>query len=236
MSGDSERVLRRNCPPEQSQPVLPFLDNLAREIDPRNPEDITMFWRTVWDEDGRKAGLSIQVPDFPDSARRLSEIEILYGSPIFVPYEICTQETRYLLGLMYPEMAGSRALQKDNRFTNASNRFGWRYVASSRHAPYLGTTEVEMIEILKGLGAESINLTELVIAGKYSKRRTEHYLDERTWVRVPSSGDILGVRSFNPGGCLRIVSELGLAAQNRCERLGFRWSMPMQNPSHISLS
>lgn len=229
MSTYLERTVESRPFVGELQTELPLLDKLAREMNLRSPEDVARYWRMAWKEDGEKVGLSLQVPDFPDSSQGLASVEILGGNPIYVPPQVSTSETRHLFGLMCPEMAESFALQEGNHYTNETDHSGWRYVASPRHAPYLGTTEDEMKKILETLGAESINLTEFVIAAKYSQRRTGHFLDERTWLRIPIDDGMLGVRFFEPRARLRVVKGLELAPQGRCWRLGFRWSMPVSD-------
>ncbi len=223
---------------EKTESSLPILDleKLAREVDPRNPASITEYWRKAWGQDGNKVNFELSVPDFPDNPKGLAWIEVLGGGPIFVPPEISKTERRHLLGQMYPEMAESRALQNGNPFSNGQDHSGWRYVAIARHSPYLGTCEGEMVEILKVLGAESINLTELVIAAKYSQRRTGHFLDERTWLRIPNScgnTEMVAARFFHPESRLCIVPDMDMGPQLRCIRLGFRWSLPVPNFASI---
>jgi len=200
------------------------LNKVAKEIDRRDPKHITDYWRMVWKVDGKKAGLSIQVPDFPSNSIGLKTAEDLGGGPIYIPPEV--KQSRYLLALMWPEMSESLALKQGQLFPDSTNHSGWRYVANSLNAPYLGTTEGEMKAILGYLGAESINLTELVIGARDSWHQTGHYLDERTWARILP--DSLAVHFFKPPSRLRILS--GLDPDSRCLRLGFRWSMPVLNP------
>lgn len=101
--------------------------------------------------------------------------------------------------------------QKDNAVTNDKNSSGWFDYEVSIDAPYLDTTEGQLMDKISKDGREILSLNQYIVAGQDSELLTGKYLDEdETWVRLGSRhvGHVVSA-DFSRGGCLYVGWFLG---------------------------
>ena len=186
------------------------------------PESVTKYWQTLWQVWEARAGLVIPVPNFPDTKEGLAEHERKGDKVIYVPEDLSTQEDRYLLAKIWPEM-GSYSTEKGNTVKNQISRSGYLYIETSVDAPNLNINEEELKELFESQGREGMNLTEYIIGSQDSKLISGRYFDEGSTV-----SSLLGSRrlarvvyaNFVPDGRLEAVSSIG--RRNRNLNLGGR--------------
>lgn len=222
-----KRLSGRDAKPEPSEDLL---REAIREYktQPHTPELVTETWQARWQVWGERAGLSIVVPDFPDTQEGLAEREQKGDKPIYVPPELATQESRYLLAKIWPNVT-SYSVQEGNPVTNEVDHLGWKYVEASVDAPHRNTQEADLRKMFASQGREEMTLTEYIIASQDSKLRTDRFFDEgATWSRLLGSRSMGGVvrALFGSDGRLRVY--WGLAPQDSGPGLGGRSSVGVQ--------
>lgn len=159
------------------------------------PKTVTGLWQEFWEEAGGRVGLELTVEDFPGAAEDLAEHLAAGDMPIYVPIELASHRERHLLRQIWPEMR----VNTDD-VSNLDTRSGWRFVEASLNSPHRNTTGWRLTGVLTESGRHGMNLTEYMIAAEISKQLTGHYLDERSWSRLPGSFQFGFVVSahFNP--------------------------------------
>lgn len=190
---------------------------------PVNPEKTTAFWQAFWTENGKKANLSISVPECLFTQKQLEEMRRKDKGPIYLPEELSTQDSRHLLGKIFSKMQ-SHSVKEGNSVTNEVVRFGWRQFDMSLDAPHLGTNENQLKEAMVSQGDKEPTLNEYIVAGQASKLLTGKYLDEGSWSRILGSRDDGGVPRayFHSDGYLNVHSSWGPGS--RISYLGGRFS------------
>lgn len=173
---------------------------------PTSPEKVTAFWQAFWAENGGRIGSSISVPKCLFTSEQLRNMRKKDKGPIYIPEEFSTQETRHLLGKMFPEMR-SHSVEEENSVTNEVQNFGWRGFDMSVDAPHLETNESQLKSALVSNEEKEPTLNEYIIAGQASKLLTGKYLDEGATIsRIFGSrgdGNVVGA-CFDSGGDLSI--------------------------------
>ena len=189
---------------------------------PVDPGKATDFFRTLWAEDGRGVDISVSVPECPFTQEKLREMRRERRGPIYLPEALSTQESRYLLGKMFPKMK-SHSVEEGNTVTNEVVHSGWRQFDMSIDAPHLGTNESQL-KAAMALGDEIPILNEFIFASQVSKLLTGKYLDEGTLSRILGSRrDGRVVRAhFDSAGSLDVHSFWNPG--HRSSHLGGRFS------------
>ncbi len=187
------------------------------------PDAVTNTFGRIWEARGKLIGVTFDIAQCPLSEKELKEREKRNIRVGVLPQAVATQETRHLLGEMFPKMQ-SHSVQEGNSVTNDENPSGYFDYEAAIDAPYLDTKEKELMERIKKDGRTILNLNQYIVAGQDSKLFTGKYLDEvSTWVRLASrdGGRVVGAR-FCSDGHLRVYSRLD--ADVRHSRLGGRSS------------
>ncbi|MEK7580677.1 MAG: hypothetical protein AAB512_00180 [Patescibacteria group bacterium] len=187
------------------------------------PDAVTNTFGRIWEARGKLIGVTFDIAQCPLSEKELKEREKRNIRVGVLPQAVATQETRHLLGEMFPKMQ-SHSVQEGNSVTNDENPSGYFDYEAAIDAPYLDTKEKELMERIKKDGRTILNLNQYIVAGQDSKLFTGKYLDEvSTWVRLASrGGGRMVVAGFGGDGSLRVAS--GLRADNHHSLLGGRSS------------
>ncbi|KKT80744.1 MAG: hypothetical protein UW78_C0026G0002 [Candidatus Azambacteria bacterium GW2011_GWA1_44_9] len=175
------------------------------------PEAVTASWQKRWQVWGGKIGLNIVVPAFEGSGEGLNQHLLKRDRPIYLPEELAAQTTRHLLGQIWPEMQ-NYSVQKRNDVINEAQHVGWRYTEAVTAAPFLGTTEEALRNMIQRAGREGLTGNEYIIASQDHKLLTGEYFDQGvTWSRLLLSRNDGRVFStgFSPGGRLVVHWFLG---------------------------
>ena len=184
-------------------PLAPVIE--AYQNQPHTPELVTQTFQTIWQARGELVGSVYEVTPCPYTQEELADLEANGKRVGYLPTELATQESRHILGQMFPRME-SHCVQKDNSLTNDENPSGWFDYESAIDAPYLDTNEKQLIERVTKDGRNLLSLNQYIVAGQDSKLLTSKYLDEdRTWVRLGSrdGGRLVGA-NFGRGGLLHV--------------------------------
>ncbi len=215
------------------------IGNFAQEQDPlalvvaefkagrlNTPEAVTSSWQLRWRVWGEQAGLNIAVPDFEGSQEDLNDHLLKGDKPLYVPTEISTQATRYLLGKIWPAMQ-SHAVTENTSVTNEVDHSGWRYTESSTKTPFLDTKEEDLRNKIEKVeaGREGLTTTEYIIASQDHKLLTGEYFEGSNFSRLLGSRDggwVVGA-GFDLNGHLNV--EWDLRGGDPYPRLGGRSSV-----------
>ena len=177
----------------------------AYQNQPHTPKLVTETHQAIWQVRGELVGATYEVTPCLYTLEQLADLEVNGKRLGYLPQELATQQTRQILGEMFPKMP-RYSVQKDNTVTNDENPSGWFDYEAAIGAPYLDTKEDQLMARIKKDERRILSLNEYIVAGQDSKRLTGKYLDEiRTWVRLGSrlDGRIVGAR-FYWGGHLRL--------------------------------
>ena len=177
----------------------------AYKNQPRTPELVTQTHQAIWQARGELIDETFDVPPCTYTQKGLEKLKKEGKRVGYLPPEVATQAGRHKLGEMYPEM-GSYSVQEGNPVTNDYSPSGWFDYEVSIDAPYLDTTEDQLLERTRENGRKLLSLNQYIVAFQDSKLFTDHYLDEKsTWVRVASRNDGRMVNaSVNGGGYLDV--------------------------------
>jgi hypothetical protein len=195
-------------PPSLEAATEAYQENL------HSPELTTAFWEVFWTENGKKASLDLAVPQCPWDETQIKEMAKRGKAPIVLPEEVSTQESRHLLGQMFPKM-NNHSTREGNAITNKVDHFGWRQFDTALDAPHAKKTEDKLREIMTSQGDEEPTLNEYIVASQASKLLTGHYLDEKTVSIIFGSlngGGVVGA-SFHPDGELFVRTFLSSGFQ-----------------------
>lgn len=152
---------------------------------PHTPELITRTFQAIWQVRGELIGATYEVSPCPYTQEQLADLEAHGRRMGYLPAQLATQQTRHLLGRMFPEMK-SYSVREGNPVTNDRSPSVW-FDYEAADAPYTDTTENQLMARVKADGRELLNLNQYIVAAQDSKLFTGHYLDEgRTWVRLAS--------------------------------------------------
>lgn len=214
--------------PSATKPEIQDEDPLTRVIEayqnqPHTPELVTQTHQAIWQARGELVGATYEVPPCPYTQKELADLELNGKRVGYLPAELATQQSRHVLGKMFPQM-GSYGVQKDNTVTNDKNPSGWFDYEASIDAPYLDTNEDQLMDRIKKDGRRIVTLNQYIVAGQDSKLFTGQYLDElRTWARLGSrrEGRVVDA-GFSRDGGLRVFWLLG--SGGHLPRLGGRSS------------
>lgn len=182
----------------------------AYNAQPHTPELITQTFQTIWQIRGESVDINLEVTQCPYTQEELADLEAGGKRVGYLPTELSLQQTRHILGKMFPKMT-SYGVQENNPVTNDENPSGWFDYEVSIGAPYLDTEEGELMDRISKDGRKILSLNQYIVAGQDSKLFTGQYLDEvRTWVRL-GSRDVGRVVSadFNRDGYLGVGWGLG---------------------------
>lgn len=172
---------------------------------PLIPELVTKTFQTIWQERGKLlVGVKFEVTPCPFTQEELARLEERGLRLGYLPQALATQESRHTLGEMFPKMQ-SGSVQKGNAVTNDESPFGWFDYEASIDAPYLDTTEKQLMDKLGQAKRKLLSENQYIIAGQDSKLFVGKYLDEKsTFVRVGSrsGGDLVGVDFGSVGDLL----------------------------------
>ncbi|OGH15100.1 MAG: hypothetical protein A2860_00210 [Candidatus Levybacteria bacterium RIFCSPHIGHO2_01_FULL_37_33] len=190
---------------------------------PHTPELITSLWKAIWMDSGRKIDAEIQVPLVDRTEEEIKELEEQGRMMIYVPRGIATQDTRHLLGRIFPKMQGN-SVKEQNPVANEGIESGWFDIESSLNSPNLKTTEEDLRELFKSQGKQGQTLNQYIIGSQFLKLTTGHYFDEDTYSRLLGSrcGGRVVHASFNRDGRLGVNWVLG--PSGRDDRWGGRSS------------
>lgn len=191
---------------------------------PRTPDTITNTFASFWHERTlrlKNAGVPLD-PTFEPCPFTQEEIDEPGTGISYLPPELATQEQRYLLGLMFPQMQ-SHSVKIGNTVNNEADRSGWFKYESVIDAPHRNTTEDALRIAVENEGRLGMNLNEYIIASQDSKVLTGKYLDQTsTAVRLLGSrcGGRVVDAGFDDVGSLNVRSTL--YPQDHGGRLGGR--------------
>lgn len=192
------------------------------EVHRVTPELITQVHREIWRVRGEIVDARYGISPCPYTQEELATLKQCNRRVGVLPPEIATQETRYILGRIFPNMQ-SHSVQEGNSVTNDEDLSGWFDYKVSIRAPYKHTKEERLLRLIAEDGRKLLTLNQYVVAGQDSKVFTDHYLDEvGTSVRLGSrhEGRLVFAR-FSGGGRLD-VPRGGLAPNFRDRYLGGR--------------
>jgi len=169
------------------------------------PELVTKTFQTIWQERGRLAGIKFEVTPCPFTKEELADLEKKELRLGYLPTALATQESRHILGKMFPKMQ-SRSVQEGNGVANDGNPFGWFDYEVSVNAPHTKTTVDELMNKLGKAKRQLLSLNQYLIASQDSKLFKGQYLDEgNTRARVGSrSGSDLINAYIDPDGYLHV--------------------------------
>jgi hypothetical protein len=190
---------------------------------PDSLDNINNIWTAIYARYIGKAGLNIKLERIPPySSDFLKRAREGGKALIYCPIELSGQEDRYHLGEMFPEMRRGGVME-GNYITNILKRFGWRWFDISLNAPNLRTFEWDLKKNLVINHAAKPTLNEYIIASKFSRITTGHYLDENNPSRILGSNfdGIPLLVSFEGRGGLWVRH---LEADERSEKIGARFS------------
>ena len=206
-----DTTLPQTAPKSEAQNVV---DSLALAIEayknqPRTPELVTQTHQAIWQARGELIDETFDVPPCTYTQKGLEKLKKEGKRVGYLPPEVATQAGRHKLGEMYPEM-GSYSVQEGNPVTNDYSPSGWFDYEVSINAPYLDTTEDQLLERTRENGRKLLSLNQYIVAFQDSKLFTDHYLDEKsTWVRVASRHDGRMVNALvNGDGYLLVLADL----------------------------
>lgn len=182
----------------------------AYQNQPHTPGLLDQTHQAIWQIRGEPVGATYEITPCPYTQEELTDLEQRGMRVGYLPLELATQQTRHILGEMFPEMT-SHSVKEGNSVTNDENHSGWFDYEAGIDAPYLDTKEVQLMDRIKKDGRRILTLNQYIVAGQDSKLFTRKYLDEtRTLVRLGSRvGDhIVGAR-FSRDGRLGVGWALG---------------------------
>ena len=187
------------------------LQQIAAEFakQPLTPELVTQTHQAIWQARGELIDETFDVPPCTYTQKGLEKLKKEGKRVGYLPPEVATRAGRHKLGEMYPEM-GSYSVQEGNPVTNDYSPSGWFDYEVSINAPYLDTTEDQLLERTRENGRKLLSLNQYIVAFQDSKLFTDHYLDEKsTWVRVASRHDGRMVNALvNGDGYLLVLADL----------------------------
>ncbi len=202
---------------------------------PLTPELVTKIHQTIWQARGELVGATYEVIPCPYTQKELKDLEKKGRRAGYLPVELETQQSRHLLGQMFPQMVNVSFIQSygeimqclisNTPVRNDESRFGWFDYETAVDAPYLNTTEEQLTKKVAKEGKSLLTLNEYIVAGQDGKLFTGQYLDEEgTSARLGSHyGYDYGVRAcFYQDG--RLFVDRYLLSSNRSPDLGGRSS------------
>ncbi|HUC95089.1 MAG TPA: hypothetical protein VMR19_03780 [Candidatus Saccharimonadales bacterium] len=210
-----------------------FVAILKREIkeykrDSKNPERVTAFWQAFWDKSGNKIDFVPGVTPCPLTEDQIVEAGRCGRGLIFVPENVATQESRYLLGKMFPKMHGNSVRMIDNEVRNIDSHFGWRLFDTQFEPLVPGAIESEVKTVMAAKSAEAPTLNEYIIASQAIKNLTGKYLDEeRYFARLLGSalaGETIVARITQNGE----LDVFPWGPNQYASRVGARFSWPVK--------
>ena len=185
------------------------------ESKPHTPEFLTATFQAIWKEREARVTDLLGKPLAPvvtcdRSSDQIAVLERVGRRLGYLPPELATQESRHILGVIFPDMQ-SHSVKEENKVTNEQVRSGWFDYEATTDAPYAGTTEDQLRESLEGKGRSGMNVTEYILAGQDHKLLTGRYLDEGPrYVRLLGSRetDRVVYAHFLSNGLLRVYANL----------------------------
>ena len=196
------------------------LEEATREYKnkPTDPECLTQFMQSFWQEAGQRIGKNIIVDNFPLTSKEIKEKQEKGYMAIFVPEGVTLVD----LGGMFPQMK-STAVQEGNSIEDVVNNSGWLWVEASGDAPNRNTTQGQLEKKFKKEGKQGQSLKTYIIGGQISKLLTDKYFDQRqTSSRLLDSswgGRVLRAY-FESGGYLFVGFHLD--SEDSCVLMGGR--------------
>lgn len=172
------------------KPSLGRLEQAVKQFKekPHTPEAITSYWETLWQVWGEKAGLGFFIPSCDRTAQEITQLEKEGRKLVYVPNELASQESRHLLGQIFPAMQ-SHSVKKDNSVTNESSQGGWFDIEASLDSPNRKTKEKDLEDLFKEQGKSGQRLNTFIVGSQDAKLQTGHYFDESTASRLLGSRD-----------------------------------------------
>lgn len=211
-------VIEAHEPESRVDPINPLTQVVEEFVtSPHTPELYTQTLQAIWKvrQDQLMQGgalLDLSVTPCPYTQEELDKLEKEGRRLGYLPPPISTQQNRYLMGKLWPEMQSYAVQQEDQEespVTNEVDRNGWfDYDARVDGAPYRDTNEKELRKAIEKEGRAGMNLTEYIVASQDSKLFTGHYLDEvPAYVRLLGSRDegyVVGAH-FREDGYLYVI-------------------------------
>lgn len=154
---------------------------------PHTPEFLSQTHQAIWRYRGERVGVSFDVVPCPYTHEEIIQLETNNLRLGYLPKEISTQETRYVLGEMFPRMQ-SYSVREGNTVSNYNRvNHGWFDYEAAIKSPYRGADGWLWGQLNKA-NRSQLNLNEYIVAGQDSKLFTGKYLDEdETWARLNAS-------------------------------------------------
>lgn len=171
------------------------------------PELVREYWQTLWREWGEKADLDIVVPACDRDQKKIDRLRGKDRRLVYVPQEVAGQETRHLLGKIFPKM-GSYSVRKGNGVVNISGEGGWFDIEDSLSSPNTRTTEGQLRKLFDEAGTRGMRLNTYIIGSQVARLETGYFFDETTWSRLLGSQveDRVVYARFAPDGFLYVSS------------------------------
>lgn len=182
------------------------IDPLASVIEayqnqPHTPELLIHVHQAIWQLRGKIVDMSFEVTQCLHTQEELAELKVSGKRVGYLPPELSTQQSRHILGEMFPEM-GSPSVKEGNSVTNDEDPSGW-FDYEANIAPYLDTNEKQLEDKVAKDGRKLLSLNQYIIASQDSKQFTGQYLDEvEIWVRLGSrfGGRVVQACFYRDGG------------------------------------
>ncbi len=200
---DGVSVAARPSAQNEVDPLASVIE--AYQNQPHTPELVTQTHQAVWQARGELVGATYEVTLCPYTQEQLADLEASGKRVGYLPAELATQQTRHILGEMFPKMQ-SHSVKEGNSVTNDESPSGWFDYEAAIDAPYLDTKEKQLTDQVAKDGRKLLSLNQYIVAGQDSKLFTGQYLDETTtWVRLGSrDGDRIVGAGFYRDGSLHV--------------------------------
>lgn len=182
------KVVEKRSSTKIEKPINPLQGIVAEyKTQPHTPEFITSVFQTVWRVRGELAGIDLSVSECPYTQEELTQLEEEGRRVGYLPDSLATQKQRHLLDTMFTGMR-SHSIGKGIPVSNEIDRAGWFDYETRIDAPYRGTNEEQLRELLASQDRLGMNLNEYVVAAQDTKLFTGEYLDQNTtWSRLLGS-------------------------------------------------
>lgn len=182
------------------------------------PELVTLTHQVIWQQRGAFVSESYEVTPCPYSQEEIAGLEANGNRLGFLPAELAREQARVVLGKMFPKMEDLLLVsnvEENKSVKNIANYSGWFDYETSTGAPYLDTSEGQLLERIRRDGRRIITLNEYIVASQDNRIFTGDYLDNgETSVRLgtiyegpeknPAYRDGLITAHFNRNGRLEL--------------------------------
>ncbi len=188
------------------------------------PELATKTLQRIWGIRGKRAGIKIPVPACDRSEQELRQLANKGRRIGFLPEILFGEKGSEVLLRMFPQM-GKHLPSVLEQVANEDHGTGLFDYEAAIEAPYLNTTEQQLLDGLAAKRRLGMNLIEYIAASQDSFLFTGQWLDTGfTSVRLPGATDKKGkiVHAYFDRTGLLIVRWGGLNPKDHDPRLGGR--------------